>query len=184
MHERIATQLNEILKGTKEIPSRMTYGRTVLCQKDPVERFTAVNFRPITCLQIKWHLLTGIVSEDIYYFMENRILLPEEQKGWKRKIRAAKDQLLIKKTILKNCRKKRTNLPMAWTDYSKAYDFVSLSWILECFDMLGIDDNVRRFLEKSIKKWKLLFNSNGSGFCEVDVKEIGEASFKEIACRH
>ena len=31
MHERIATQLNEILEGTKEIPSWMTYGRTVLC---------------------------------------------------------------------------------------------------------------------------------------------------------
>ena len=26
MHERIATQLNEILEGTKEIPSWMTYG--------------------------------------------------------------------------------------------------------------------------------------------------------------
>ena len=26
MHERIATQLNEILEGTKEIPSLMTYG--------------------------------------------------------------------------------------------------------------------------------------------------------------
>ena len=31
MHERIATQLNEILEGTKEILSWMTYGRTVLC---------------------------------------------------------------------------------------------------------------------------------------------------------
>ena len=30
MHERIVTQLNEILEGTKEIPSWMTYGRTVL----------------------------------------------------------------------------------------------------------------------------------------------------------
>ena len=31
MHERIATKLNEILEGTKEIPSWMTCGRTVLC---------------------------------------------------------------------------------------------------------------------------------------------------------
>ena len=48
MHERIATQLNEILKGKKEIPSWMTYGRTVLCQKDPVKENSGDIFRPIT----------------------------------------------------------------------------------------------------------------------------------------
>ena len=50
MYERIATQLNEILEGTKEIPSWMTYGRTVLCQKDPAKGNSVENFRPITCL--------------------------------------------------------------------------------------------------------------------------------------
>ena len=30
MHERIVTQLNEILEETKEIPSWMKYGRTVV----------------------------------------------------------------------------------------------------------------------------------------------------------
>ena len=63
-----------------------------------------------------------------------------------------KDQLLIDKTIVKDCRKRRTNLAMAWIDYRKAYDFVPHSWILECLDMLGIADNVRSFLEKSMKK--------------------------------
>ena len=29
MHERIAIQLNELIEGTKKIPSWMTYGRTV-----------------------------------------------------------------------------------------------------------------------------------------------------------
>ena len=169
MHERIATQLNEILEGTKEIPSWMTYGRTVLCQKDPVKGNSVENFRPITCLPLMWKLLTGIISEDMYCFMENENLLPEEQKGCRRKSRGTKDQLLIDKTILKDCRKRRTNLAMAWIDYRKAYDFVPHSWILECLDMLGIADNVRSFLEKSMKKWKLLLNSNGSDLCEVDV---------------
>ena len=71
MHERIATQLNEILEGTKEIPSWMTYGRTVLCQKDPVKGNSMENISPITCLPLMWKLLTCIisVSEDMYYFM-------------------------------------------------------------------------------------------------------------------
>ena len=35
--------------------------------------------------------------------------------------------------------------------------------------MLGIADNIRSFLEKSMKKWKLLLNSNESDLCEVGV---------------
>ena len=46
---------------------------------------------------------------------------------------------------------------MAWIDYRKTYDFAPHSWILECLDMPGIANNVR-FLEKSMKKWKLLLN--------------------------
>ena len=60
---------------------------------------------------------------------------------------------------------------MAWIDYRKAYDFVPHSWILEHLDMLGIVDNVRSFLEKSVKKWKLLLTSNGSDLCEVEVNK-------------
>ena len=113
--------------------------------------------------------------------MENENLLPEEQKGCRRKSRGMKDQLLIDKTILKDCRKRRKNLAMAWIDYRKSYNFVPHSWILECLDMLGIADNVRSFLEKSMKKWKLLLTLNGSDLCEVDVnRDI----FQGIACRH
>ena len=169
MHEKIATQLNEILEGTKEIPSWMTCGRTVLCQKDPVKGNSVENFRPITCLPFMWKLLTGIISEDMHCFMENEKLLPEEQKGCRRKIRATKDQLLIDKTILKECRKRRTNLIMAWIDYRKTYDFVPHSWNQQCLDKLDIADNVRSFLEKIMKKWELLLSSNGSDLCEDEV---------------
>ena len=35
--------------------------------------------------------------------------------------------------------------------------------------MLGIADNVKKVLEKSVKKWKLSLNANDSDLCEVDV---------------
>ena len=54
---------------------------------------------------------------------------------------------------------------MAWIDYRKAYYCVPQSWILKCIDMLGIADNVRTFLEKSMKKWKLLLNLKGFNLC-------------------
>ena len=178
MHERIATQLHEILEEKKEIPSWMTYGKTVLCQKDPAQGNSVENFRPITCLPRMWKLLVGIISEDMHCFMENENLLPEEQKGCKRKSRGTKDQLLIDKTILKDCRKRRANLAVVWIDYRKTYDFVPHSWMIECLDMLGIADNVRSFLEKSMKKWKLLLGRIYARLMSI------EASSMETACRH
>ena len=68
----------------------MTYVRTELCQKDPLKRNSVENFRPITCLPLMWKLLTGITSEDMYCFMKNENLLPEEQKGCSRKSRGTK----------------------------------------------------------------------------------------------
>ena len=115
----------------------------------------------------------------LFHGSEN--LLPEEQKGCRRKSKGTKDQLLIDKTILKDYRKRRTNLAKAWIDYRKAYDFVPHSWILECLNMLGIADNVRSFLEKRMKKWKLILTSIGLDLCRLT--STG-ASSKEIACRH
>ena len=106
----------------------------------------------------------------MYTYLERENLLPEEQKGCKRKCRGTKDQLLIDKTILKDCRKRHTNLAMAWVDYKKAYDFVPHSWIKECMKMFGVAENVRKFLEKSMTKWQLSLTSNGKDLGDVNVK--------------
>ena len=36
---------------------------------------------------------------------------------------------MIDGTVLKDCKKRHTNLSMAWIDYRKAYDFVPHSWV-------------------------------------------------------
>ena len=104
-----------------------------------------------------------MISEDMHCFMENENLIPEEQKGCRRKSRGAKDQLLIDKTILKNCRKRRTNLAMAWIYYRKAYDFFPRSWILECLDMLGFD-NVRSFFGEKHEEMETSLEFEWVGF--------------------
>ena len=48
----------------------------------------------------------------------------------RRKSRGTKDQLLIDKAVLKDCRKRRTILAMTSIDYRKAYDSVLHIWIL------------------------------------------------------
>ena len=76
------------------------------------------NFRPITCLPLMWKLFTGILGNEIYDHLEGKSLLPEEQKGCRRKSRGTKDQLLIDK-IIRNCKRRLTGVGMAWVDYKK-----------------------------------------------------------------
>ena len=78
-----------------------------------------------------WKLLTGVAADDIYNHVEKNDLLPEEQRGSRGNIRGTKDQLLIDKAVMKNCRRRKVGLSMVWIDYRKAHDMVPHSWILK-----------------------------------------------------
>ena len=59
----------------------LTRGRTSLLQKDKSKGNVASNYRPITCLPLMWKLLTGVIADQIYAYLDQEKLLPEEQKG-------------------------------------------------------------------------------------------------------
>ena len=56
----------------------MTKGTTVLIQKDKSKRNEASNNHPIACFPLTWKLLKGIISDDIYGFLENLEILTKE----------------------------------------------------------------------------------------------------------
>jgi len=89
------------------------------------------NYRPITCLSPIWKLLTSIFSQKIYNHLKSNDLLPDQKKGCGNKSRRTKHQLLIDKTIIRNCKQRKTGLAMGWVDYEKAFDMVPHSWILK-----------------------------------------------------
>ena len=158
LHDRLAEQLQMVLNG--DIPHWMTTGRTSLILKNPKHPEKESNYRPITCLPTIWKLLTSVISDQIYNFLDSNDLIPWQQKGNKRKSRGTKDQLLIDKLIMNMAKKKKRNLRMIWIDYKKAYDSVPHSWILECLRIYGIADNIIAFLEKSMKTWQTLLMLN------------------------
>ena len=170
LHKRIAVLLNSILNSNEELPEWMTYGRTVLCQKDVTKGNAVDNYRPISCLPLMWKLFTSIISECFYKFLDERKIIPDEQKGCKKNSRGTKDQLLIDKAVLRDCKRRSTNLAMAWIDYRKAYDMVPHSWIETCLEMFGIAENAKKFLVTSMKKWKVELTSGGMSLGTVDIR--------------
>ena len=96
-------------------------------------------------------LMIGILAEKMYSHLKINNVLPSEQKGCRKGSLGTKDQLLIDKTVLRDCKMGNTNLAMAWIEYKKAYDMVPHSWISESLEMLGISNNVSDFLNNNIK---------------------------------
>ena len=100
--------------------------------------------------------MTGIIADSMYEFFVDNDALPVEQKGCRRKSRGTKDQLLIVKMVLADCKRKHKNLAMSWVDYKKAYDMVPHSLIIESLKMAQVT-----FLQKSMVNWKTELTSCG-----------------------
>ena len=62
-----------------------------------------------------------------------------------------KDQPLIDKMIVKDCKRWLISFAVAWIDYQKAYDVVPHSCIQKCMEMFGVAVNVRSFVNISMK---------------------------------
>ena len=79
-HKRIAVQLNHILDGERPLPDWMTYGITVLRQKDQENGSAVDYYRPISCLRLMWKLMTRMLAEKMHSHLKRENLLPFEQK--------------------------------------------------------------------------------------------------------
>ena len=168
LHKNFVWHLNACLEG--ETPRWMTKGRSVLIQKDKSKRNEATNYRPITCLPLTWKLLTGIIADEIYGFLENEGILPEEQKGCRRKSKGAGDQLYIDKRLLQEAKQRKKNLAMGWIDYWKAYDMVPHSWVIESLNVMGIAKNVVNLFGKTMKSWRVELTCGAGTLGEVPIK--------------
>ena len=168
MHKYIRLYLIDCLEnGT---PTWMTKGRTVLIQKDKDKGRDASNYRPITCLPLMWKLLTGMIADQMYNYLETNNLLPEEQKGCRKRSKGTADLLYIDRMILREERARKKNLGIGWIDYQKAYDNVAHSWVLECLTILGINEKVTSFLKNSMKSWEVELKCGNKSLGNVKIR--------------
>jgi hypothetical protein len=168
LHEPLAQLYQKSLE--EGCPTWMTEGRTVLLQKDKAKGISADNYRPITCLPTMWKLLSGIISEEIQSHLTLSGLIPLEQKGCAANSRGTKDQLLTDKAVMKNCKRRKTNLEVVWIDYKKAYDRVPHSWLIECMDIYKVNPTIKEFLTKEMSKWTTELTSCGEALGNVSIR--------------
>ena len=168
LHEKISIHLNDCLEAGS-VPNWMVEGKTTLLVKDKMRGTDAANYRPIACLNLLWKVLTGIFAEKAYKHLDDNSLLTDEQKGCKKNTRGTKDHLILDKEMLRNCRRRLTNLSMGWLDFKKAYDMVPHSWIIEVLKMFGITDNLVKLITASMSDWKTCIYANNTFLGRVKI---------------
>ena len=124
----------------------MVTGKTLLFIKGTQKGKLVSIFRPTTCLPLIWKLRTDILAEELYEHLEKRNSLPWEQRGCRKGSRGTKDQLLIDKMIVEDCKRWLTSLAVTWIYYCKAYDVVPHSWIQKGMEMFRVAVNVTLLL--------------------------------------
>ena len=169
MHPRISQKLNRLLQ-TATIEKWLSTGKTIPLMKNKKAGAIPSNYRPKTCLGTTFKLMTAIIADTIQNHLYKYNLIPEEQKGNRRNSRGTKDQLLIDKMILRNSRRRKTNLHVAWIDYKKAFDSLPHSWIAKCLEIVGVSGNIRQFLRVAMTSWKTVLTVNGQLLDNVHIR--------------
>ena len=98
------------------MPSCLTRGRTALLQRDKSKGNIASKYRLVTCLPLMWKLLSGVIADQIYGHLDQQKLLPEEQKGCRKRSRGTNDLLYIDRAVIREVKSRKKNLAMAWID--------------------------------------------------------------------
>lgn len=77
---------------------------------------------------------------------------------------------MIDKTVIQSCKKRPTNLAMAWLHYKKAYDLVPK--LVDNGDTrnVGAAENIKLILNERIKMWKTQLTANNDTIGEVAIK--------------
>ena len=61
---------------------------------------------------------------------------------------------------------------MAWVDYKKVYDMIPQSCIINCLNMYKILHEVMKFIEKTMKTWKMELTAGGRRLTEAKVQRV------------
>ena len=150
----LAKAFTNLQEDTRQIPEWWPSGRTVLLLKTK-NLGNEKNYRPITCLNTAYKILTGLVAK---YMREHTIvneIWDEGQLGAVEGVLGTVDQLIIDRCIMEEVKQYHRNLAAAFYDYKKAYDKVHHDWMVRVYEWIGIPRNVINLITELMKKWKM-----------------------------
>ena len=166
-----------VTKSKEEIPEWLVHGRTVLIPKEGCEG-KPEQFRPITCLNTLYKLLTAVLTEVLLAHVNAAGVLPRYQRALLRGHRGCQDALLVDQMVTEDARVRKQGLSVGWIDYTKAYDRVPHGWIRTVLRTIKAPKMVTRTIKKLTPLWVTTFEAATSDQqIEFDV-QLGRGLFQ------
>ena len=151
--EALTRAFIKIKEDNKNIPVWWPTGRTVLIPKTKSPE-DEKNYRPITCLNTSYKIMTGVVAKYLWEHMIENEIWDEGQLGAVEGVLGTVDQLIIDRCIMDEVKQYHRNLAVAFYDYKKAYDKVHHDWMLRVYRWIGIPDEVIKLISNLMELWK------------------------------
>lgn len=178
VHPFLTSTINQILNNPANTPDFITQGITYMKAKTE-DTSKPQNFRPITCLNTIYKIITSLITNKINIHVEDNELLTEEQKGCRRNTQGCKEQLIIDGIIAKEAKIKQRNIAIAWLDYQKAFDSVPHSYLIEVLKIYKTSSKITNFLQHCMKTWRTkLLVSSGQKTVETNPIPISSGIFQ------
>ncbi|XP_026730686.1 uncharacterized protein LOC113495889 [Trichoplusia ni] len=152
IHPVLYNHINSFIQTPELVPRFVTQGLTFMIPKDADYRDPS-KYRPITCLQTVYKILTACIAELIYKHSTNNKILAEEQKGCRKGSQGCKEQLIIDSVAMKHAIGRKKDINTMYVDYCKAFDSVPHSWLLHVLRHYKVNHVLIQFLLNSMQHW-------------------------------
>ena len=141
-------------------PIFMIFSRSVLAGSLPVEwkrsfvvpifkkgsRYDPLNYRPVSLTSVPCKCLEKLIFRDLYAFLQDNSLLSEHQFGF-RPGHSTEDQLLLTYNVISRDVDEGHIVDLILFDFSKAFDIVCHSMLIEKLRLIGVHGQVLIWLK-------------------------------------
>ena len=130
--EHLKVLINNAILTGKAPYNWLARGRTTLIYKNG-DRKDPANYRPITCLNTCYKLLTAVVSEACREHFDRLQITPREQRGLKKREWSCLQATLLDRVAVGDAKYRGLPVSVCWMDFRKAFESVThsyLKWLL------------------------------------------------------
>ncbi|XP_075971947.1 uncharacterized protein LOC142973811 [Anticarsia gemmatalis] len=179
IHGYLHNHINNFILNPNSLPTYLTSGKTFMIPKDTNDLTNPAKYRPITCLQTLYKIVTACLSDLIYQHIDANNILAEQQKGCRKFSQGCKEQLIIDSVILRQVQRTKSDLFTMYIDYKKAYDSVPHSWLIEVLNIYKIHPTIVNFLKSAMINWTTILKlSSPTEVIETDPIQIQRGIFQ------
>lgn len=155
-HPLLLKHINEFIRNPDHMPLYITQGTTYMLPKDLTDTKNPAKYRPITCLQNIYKIITSCISQLIYKHVNTNQLLAEQQKGCRKFSQGCKEQLIIDSVACKQALRKKRNIYSMFIDYKKAFDSVPHTWLIFVLQHYKVHPILISYLSITMQNWNTI----------------------------